>query len=690
MLDQAEIHRLTQGNIYERRIAAESLGSSFSHVPDKETAWQDLHRLTQDEDSDVRRIAAKSLGSSFSHVPDKETAWQDLISLAQDEDSDVRWRAAGSLGSAFSHVPDKETAWQDLISLAQDEDSDVRWRAAGSLGSAFSHVPDKETAWQDLHRLTQDEGNYMRWRAADALGSAFSHVPDKDAAWQDLHRLTQDEDSNVRRRAADALGSAFSHVPDKDAAWQDLHRLTQDEDSYMRRRAAKALGSAFSHVPDKDAAWQDLHRLTQDEDSYVRMYVYHSLGRVSVFKATESNDSGTIKHELEEAVAYFEKSSQELDYSPARFCFPFYRTYLAITFQEAKEDEVQRYLAEAKKAVVGSESKDELLKAVENLAQALQEAQRLKNRSVQEVASELNAYKWYCDKAADYMTAAEDKAPGAVKLMRKCNPLLEEQIQATISEIQERARQICQITRKSDTAFEAPGADINRAAKALSHDNIYETQRSVKRITLQLKEFCRLLPKGKRELVCSAVNEIEQANEFPDKIIKIDLALAYVGSAVEIAIQSEDVRSDLRQVHSDVKQVLAEVGIANKKLDEIKYLVFKQKISSGNAISALTSITTELEKLHQLALQYPHSSLKEREKLLQVLSTDMGERFSELKVLLTGKPSKDGIQMVLDKLEQLKPHETWDSKFWNRADKVAILMTYISFLHEVIAVLRTG
>ncbi len=66
----------------------------------------------------------------------------------------------------------------------------------------------------------------------------------------------------------------------------------------------------------------------------------------------------------------------------------------------------------------------------------------MKDRSVQEVASELNTYRLYCEKAAEYMAAAEDKAPGAVKLMRRCNPLLEDRIRAIIAEIQEKARQI--------------------------------------------------------------------------------------------------------------------------------------------------------------------------------------------------------------------------------------------------------
>lgn len=76
------------------------------------------------------------------------------------------------------------------------------------------------------------------------------------------------------------------------------------------------------------------------------------------------------------------------------------------------------------KCGAGSESKEELLQAVENLARAPRESQRLKDKPFHEVVCDLNAYRWYCDKAASHMATAEKDAPGTVKLMRKCNPLL--------------------------------------------------------------------------------------------------------------------------------------------------------------------------------------------------------------------------------------------------------------------------
>lgn len=192
-------------------------------------------------------------------------------------------------------------------------------------------------------------------------------------------------------------------------------------------------------------------------------------------------------------------------------------------------------------------------------------------------------------------------------------------------------------------------------------------------------------------MVCGVVEEIELATEFPDKLNKIELAFAYVGSAVETILQLGDVRSDIKQVRSDIKQVFTEVSVVNKKFDEIRYEIFKQRISSGNAISILTSLRTELEKLHQFSLQHPEASLKElyscREEQLQELSRDLDNRFTELRTILKGKASTGDVKMILDKLDQLKPVETWNTKVWNLADKGATLLTYISFLREVISIL---
>jgi len=214
---------------------------------------------------------------------------------------------------------------------------------------------------------------------------------------------------------------------------------------------------------------------------------------------------------------------------------------------------------------------------------------------------------------------------------------------------------------------------INRAAKELSLEDFHKTQESVARITSKLKEFCRLLPEGRREQVCGAVQEIELATEFPDKLGKIEQALEFASSAVAAASKLEDVHMDIKQVLTELHVVNNKVGEIDNKLDEIGYSIFRQRISFGNAISNLAAMKTELEKLYQIAVRHPNSSLKEiyscREEQLQDLSRGLEERFAELKDLLKETTLENDVKVILNKLDLLKPVESWNSKAWNLADK---------------------
>jgi HEAT repeat protein len=635
--------------------AARALGSAFALLPDKTQGWQDLLRLTQDQNSEVRWDAVYALSSAFVLLPDKTQGWQDLHGLTQDQNSEVRRGAARALSSAFILLPEKTQGWQDLLRLTQDQNSEVRWDAVYALSSAFVLLPDKTQGWQDLHGLTQDQNSEVRRGAARALSSAFILLPDKIQGWQDLLRLTQDQNSEVRWDAVYALGSAFVLLPDKIQGWQDLLRLTQDQNSEVRRGAVLALGSAFALMPDKTQSWEDLLRLTQDKDSDVRMYAYHSLGRFSVYKALEANEKNNIKSGLEAAVEFFEKSSQEQSYSnPARFCLPFYRSYLALTFQGASEAEVQKYLAEVKEAVGSSENKRELFGAVKNLAKALEETQKLKEKSIEHIQSDLEAYQWYCDRAAEHMAAAEEKAPGAVKLMKKCNPIIEERIKSTIAGIQKTARELCLATRGSGTKYEAPGAQINREAKSLSSEDPLKTFKSSTRIASILKEFCGLLPRDKRGHACEIVDEIEAEQELFGKLSKIELALTYLQPNIDLAAHESATNSKLEEIHIDIRTM-------DKKLNTIIFDMSKIKIGSGNIITNLWAVRTELNKIAEMekgsALnsksisKYPAPPNENQIELGKLIET----KVIELEEILLTKTTKEDNQAILNKLEGLKP-----------------------------------
>ena len=503
MVDQNEIHRMARSNdVEKRKKAVKELKNDFAILKDKKQAWSDLHLLTEDKIYYVRWDAASAIGSVFSYIPDKEQGWNDLMRLTQDIDRHVRWGASSALGMAFSNFYDKKKGWDDLHRLTQNKDINVRAGAASSLGMAFSHIPDKEQSWNDLHRLTQDNDDSIRWEATSALGMAFSHISDKKKGWNDLHRLTQDNDDSVRWVSIRALSMAFSHIPDKKQGWDDLIRLTQDNDNSVRRDATSALGSAFSHMLEKKQAWENLQWLTLDNDNDVRASAYHSMGKASIFKAANAENDFDFKKEMEEAIRYFEKSSEQGTYSnPAKFCLPFYRSFYTLTFKKGEtETEVQKYLSEAKRAVEGSQNKEKLLEAVENLGNALKEAQKV--RDFDTVKSDLNAYRRYCERAAEMLDEVENKVPGATRLVRKGLPIIDERIKGIRSDIQEKTKALCRKTK--GTPLEELGSETVISARELATSDIKMYQ-VLEKIGKKLNKFCEYLPDDKKKSICEKI-----------------------------------------------------------------------------------------------------------------------------------------------------------------------------------------
>jgi HEAT repeat protein/predicted amidohydrolase len=363
----------------------------------------------------------------------------------------------------------------------------------------------------------------------------FAILNDKEQAWDDLHRLTQDKKASVRRSAAHALGTCYPQIPEeyKEHAWDDLIGLTQDKDDDVRMGAADSLGVCYSHIPEeyKKQAWDDLHRLMQDKDKNVRVAANHSLGRVSIYRASHAEGDESIRNELETALRFFEKSSDESTYfNPAKFCLPFYRLFHAITFKkEEAEAEVKQYLAEAKSAVEGSKIKEKLLEAVENLGNALKEAQ--KARDLNDVKCNLNTYRPYCEHAADMLDETEDKAPGAARLVRKGLPIIDEKIKGIIREIQEMAKVLCKKTK--DTSLEPLGIATNEKAKQLSELDYLPTELTLNNLISISKDFCDFIPLEKRGEVSSELQKTENM-DLREKGQSIGNILKYINDNMDI------------------------------------------------------------------------------------------------------------------------------------------------------------
>jgi HEAT repeat protein len=673
-----DLLRLTEDeDSFVQGEAEESLRAAFPHIPDKTPIWNDLLRLTKDKDSDVRRRAARALESAFPHVPDKKQAWDGLLRLAKDKDSDVRRRAARALGATFPHVPDKTQSWNDLLRLTKDNDEGVRWRAVDSLGVTFPLVPDKKQAWNDLLRLTKEIDRYVRWRAVDSLGAAFPLVSDKKQAWDDLHRLTKEADRYVQRIAVNLLIATITHIPDKKQAWNSLIWLTKDKDSNVRRRAAELLGATFSQIPDKKQAWDDLILLTKDKDRDVRVFANHTLGRAYIFKATEANREEDFRKELEIALAFFEESSKEVTsyFNPARFCHLFYRSFYTLTFKQTPEAEVLKYLVAAKSAAEGSESKEKLLGAVENLAHALGEAQKVRELDLGTMKCDLNAYQRYCEQAVELVEQTKEKAPGATKMLERGLPIIDRRIKELLGEIEEKAKKFCMDSRQ--TPFETIGKSAYGSIKGLSEvEYLIEVEARMNRLSPLLRSMCNILPGESMKVICSQLYEIEEADPI-HKLIIIESALS------SINVQQNSMREQLAEQDRWIEYLK---DLVLKRLDTINYSVFKLKLRSGEIVPTLRGIQTELNRLKTIQTDLKNFGLDLTElgnvqhHDLNSLNKEITRLAGEIETKVIPRlPEASDTQIVIEKLHDLK--QSKGDVWFNR---VAALSSIISLVLTIL------
>ncbi len=653
--------------------AIHTLSEALVCFPDKQYAWQIVFRLIQNGDFTIRIIAANFLGDAICYHPDKMKAWQDILKLTQDNDRYVQSIGVRVLGESFCYIPDKSQAWQILLGLVRDTDVDVRGDAAYALGEAFSYILDKVQAWQVLLGLLHDEEIEVLWKASEALVNAFGQIPGKSEAWQILISLTQNENSIVRLTASEALEICYHDVPNKVQASQDLFKLTLDEKPVVRMGAAQALGIAFSQVAEREQVWQNLSKLSQDKDNYVRMYAYHSLAKSCIFRATESVEDYSFQKDLEEAIDFFEKASKETNYTnPAKFCLPFYRSFRALTFQEANaEDVIEKYFKEAKTSVQGSDKKWMLLNVVQDLSYALKNVKKAREASIEERKIYLDAMRQYCEKAASLMAQTSECTPLAVEILRRGFPLINQEIKNQLLEIGDESGRLQTIAR--ETPFEPLSRRAYEITKKLpSVEYRVDAEDIMDCVILDIQAMCAFLPDQARE----SIGELQNWRDldFAKKMPLFIRAISHCSNRMEELKKEVDDRDQWIEYLRN--SVIA-------RLDNINYNIFKLNIRSSNASHLLQALLWEIEKLVSLKfnmdrLDLSLESLKvPQQQVLCVLEAEMPRITNELKGLCKDRKDPE-VHKILEKLDALET-PNWKTIL----DVSGVLISIISLIKEL-------
>jgi len=236
------------------------------------------------------------------------------------------------------------------------------------------------------------------------------------------------------------LETNFQDLSDKKQAWLSLHRLIYDEDNDIRWRAAKAMGNAYKYLSEKEEALKDLYILTSDKRESVRVYANHSLGKISIFNASQAENENDYKKELQKAIEFFEKSSRGSfkGHNPSEFCLLFYRSFYAIIFKKGNaRDDLEKYLTEAKLAIGNSENEKLLLEAIEKLPNVLKDIEDLGKMNLSEMKAELDLYRNNCKQFIELIKSMEKVAPAATTAIKESSPIIDREIKEIIQRIHE-------------------------------------------------------------------------------------------------------------------------------------------------------------------------------------------------------------------------------------------------------------
>ncbi len=252
---------------------------------------------------------------------------------------------------------------------------------------------------------------------------------------------------------------------------------------------------------------------------------------------------------------------------------------------------MQKYLEEAKSAVEGSESKEKLLEAVENLGNALKEAQNLREMDFDAMKCDLNAYRRYCERATALLETTEEKAPGATRLIKKGLPIIDVRIKGILAEIQEKATAVCRQTK--GTPLQTLGSKVNQIGKTfLQIKDPIGLEKSVGNMMVALSHICAELPERERGNACELLKKAKEEQYIEDKLDLINMVLS------KISPQISDMNKTI---------IVNQYGNGDRFYNE----------SVDNSINILGDLTADLETLSALIRR--DYSRDDRNEVLQIV-----------------------------------------------------------------------
>ncbi len=169
---------------------------------------------------------------------------------------------------------------------------------------------------------------------------------------------------------------------------------------------------------------------------------------------------------------------------------------------------------------------------MENLGNALKEVQ--KTRDLKDMKCDLNAYRLYCERAADMLDETKDKAPGATQLVRKGLPIIDKRIKQILAEIDGKAKALYNQTQYSQ--FADLGNELNKARQILSNvGNPIALDKAIRNMQTVLSAICAKMPEDEKGEACELLKQSKDEPYVEDRINLTNMVLSKISSQMDLS-----------------------------------------------------------------------------------------------------------------------------------------------------------
>lgn len=290
--------------------------------------------------------------------------------------------------------------------------------------------------------------------------------------------------------------------------------------------------------------------------------------------------------------------------NPARFCSLFYRSFNAVIFKKNySKKEIEGHIAAAKKEIEGSKSKQKLIEAIEQLAEALETAQNARQDAI-EYQELLKRCSDICNHVDQLMDENKDKTPAIHELYKRNRLQFRKNVKDLIEDVRKKAEEACR---------EARGTPDAEAACKLYHESQKLDEAADSETNLAIIESMAFIVKSK-------VNKSREYHYLLPTIDKLDSELNFnrklsiirdILGVVEFGSSSQEINGKLDAIYEtvktsalDIEQILPsikqmEISLKPGIKEEIQVTVGLSGLGSG----AQHVITIPLQEIHYAELK---------------------------------------------------------------------------------------